>query len=174
MKFFIVLFFVVVLIFGLVVFRGAPYVPSKKRDIKKAFRDVYPLSKDDVLVDIGSGDGIVLREAIRVGAGRAIGIELNPLLVVIAKVLAWRYPTVEVRLADFWLTHLPKETTIVYAFGESRDIEKMAKRIEREVQRVGHPIYFMSYGFELSSRSYEKANTLHFLYRFEPLQGKQA
>lgn len=174
MKILIPFVFAIVLLFGLVVFRGAPYVPSKKRDVKKAFRDVYPLSKDDVLVDVGSGDGIVLREAIRMGAGRAVGIELNPLLVVISKLLAWRYPAIEVRLADFWLTRLPDDTTIVYAFGESRDIEKMAKRVEKESRRIGHTVYFISYGFELSSRKYEKASLLHFLYRFEPLQGKQA
>jgi hypothetical protein len=174
MKIIALVIFIVVLLFGFVVFRGAPYVPSKKRDIKKVFRELYPISNADVLVDIGSGDGVVLREAVRAGAKKAVGIELNPLLVVISRLLSRHTAAVEVRLADFWLTKLPEETTVIYTFGESRDIEKMARRVESEAQRLGRPLYFISYGFALSSRSYEKASTVHFLYRFEPLQGKQA
>ena len=74
----------VVLLFGFVAFTGAPYVPSRRRDLQKAFDELYRLKKTDVLVDIGSGDGIVLREASRRGA-RAIGYELQPLLVLISR-----------------------------------------------------------------------------------------
>ena len=44
----------VVVAMGLVVFTGAPYVPSKRRDIRQALTELYPLGSDDVLVDIGS------------------------------------------------------------------------------------------------------------------------
>ena len=52
--------FVVVLTFGVIVLRGAPYVPSMKRYVKEAFTQLYPLSSKDVLVDVGSGDGVVI------------------------------------------------------------------------------------------------------------------
>ena len=80
-----ILFWAIVIIlcvfFGLVVFRGAPYVPSKKTYINQAFSDLYPLTDKDVLVDVGSGDGVVLRSATKFGA-LAIGYEINPILVI--------------------------------------------------------------------------------------------
>jgi len=78
---------VAILLFGLIVFRGAPYVPSQKRYVRQAFDELYPLGIRDVLVDVGSGDGIVLRLAAERGA-QAIGYELNPLLVIISRWLS--------------------------------------------------------------------------------------
>lgn len=155
-----------VLLFGLTAFRGAPYVPSRRRDIKKVFDELYTLDGGDVLVDVGSGDGIVLREAAKRGAA-AVGYEINPVLVVVSKWLSRRSRRVTVRLADFWLTDLPNETTVVYTFGESRDIEKIARRIQSESTRLGRPLYFISYGFSLRDESsLQKQIGAHFLYRF--------
>ncbi len=90
-----------VVVFGIVVFRGAPYVPSQRRQLAIAFDELYPLGHTDMLVDIGSGDGIVLREATRRGA-KAVGYELNPILVIISKLLSRNDVRVRVELADFW------------------------------------------------------------------------
>jgi hypothetical protein len=155
-----------VLLFGLTAFRGAPYVPSRRRDIKKAFKELYALDDADVLVDVGSGDGIVLREAAKRGAA-AIGYEINPVLVMISKWFSRRSPNITIKLADFWLANLPDKTTVVYAFGESRDIEKIARKVQTESVRLGRPLYFISYGFSLKDESaLEKQVGAHFLYRF--------
>lgn len=160
----------VVLLFGLVVFRGAPYVPSKKRDLERAFDELYPLGETDVLVDIGSGDGVVLRQAAKRGA-RAIGYELNPALVFISKLLARPYaPLITVRLVDFWLTRLPSDVTIVYTFGESRDIRKMYNKVVQEASRLHKTIYFMSYGFSVSTATPVAQNRVAYLYKVSPLQ----
>ena len=136
----------VILAFGFVVFKGAPYVPSRRRDLDRAFGELYPLGVDDVLVDIGSGDGIVLRCASERGA-RAVGYELNPILVYISRFLSRKDPGVSVFIADFWRINLPDDTTIVYTFGETRDIGKMYQKIQTESTRMQKPLYFMSFGF---------------------------
>jgi len=79
--------FAIALVFAAVVAVGAPYVPSKRKDLVDAFDELYPISKNDLVLDIGSGDGIVLREVARRG-GRAVGIEINPILVLISKWLS--------------------------------------------------------------------------------------
>lgn len=159
----------IVLVFGLVVFRGAPYVPSKKRDLKNAFEQVYPLTKDDLLVDIGSGDGVVLRQVAQRGA-RAYGIELNPILVVISRILSRKYgDKVRVRCADFWLTAIPQDTTIVYTFGESRDIAKMYKRVQSEANRLNKSLYFLSYGFSVPGVEAVKNEAAYYLYLLNPV-----
>ncbi|MDB5168066.1 MAG: hypothetical protein JWO55_324 [Candidatus Saccharibacteria bacterium] len=163
----------VVVIFGFVVFRGAPYVPSRKKELIAAFDELYPLSEKDVLVDIGSGDGIVLREAAKRHA-RAIGYELNPLLVIISRFLSRRQPLVETYLADFWFVSLPPETTVVYVFGESRDITKMVNKVADEAQRLKKPLAFISYGFAVPNLMPVKKTGAYYLYQLSPLQIDEA
>lgn len=153
----------IAIVFGIAALRGAPYVPTKRRPLQKAFTELYPISGKDTLVDIGSGDGIVLREAARHGA-KAIGYELNPILVVISKLLS-RNPLISVRLADFWLVTLPKETTVIYTFGESRDIKKMYAKAESTAIAYKKQIHFMSFGFPVPGKKHVKRNESFYLYK---------
>lgn len=148
---------------------GAPYVPSRPADIRRAFDDLYDIGPNDLLVDIGSGDGLVLREAARRGA-RAVGYELNPLLVLISVFTSRRFRGIDTKLANFWKQDFPLSTTIVYVFGESRDIERMARKVQREATRLNRELYLLSYGFEVPGSQYMRKNRSHFLYGFSPLQ----
>lgn len=165
--------FLVVILFGFVVFRGAPYVPSKKGDVARALSELYPIGEADTLVDIGSGDGVVLRAAARRGA-KAVGYELNPLLVVLSRWLSRGYPGVIVYLADFWHAPLPESTTVVYTFGDSRDIAKMANKVAETADLLGRPLTFISYGFAVPGRVPVKQLGPHYLYLIEPLQSDEA
>lgn len=160
---------IAVLAVGFVAFTGAPYVPSKRRDIRRAFTDLYPLGDTDTLVDIGSGDGVVLREASKLGA-HAVGYEIHPVLVAISKWLSRGDSRVEVELANFWRAELPVETTVVYTFGDSRDIQKMYKKIQNEVTRIGRKVAFITYGFDVPGLAPLRTVGAHHLYTIEPLQ----
>lgn len=164
---------ILVVCFGLVVFIGAPYVPSKKRDLAVAFDELYPLSERDLLVDIGSGDGVVLRQAALRGA-RAVGYEINPFLVVLARFLSRRQPRVSVQQANFWRTKLPPETTIVYTFGDSRDIKKMAAKVQADATRLNKSLYFVSLGFAIPGMPVLNQAGAYFLYKIDPLQPLEA
>tara|TARA_B100001245_G_scaffold108033_2_gene78866 strand:+ start:629 stop:1126 length:498 start_codon:yes stop_codon:yes gene_type:complete len=153
----------ITVLFGFVVARGAPYVPTRRKLIDKALTDLYPLSDKDVLVDIGSGDGMVLRAAARRGA-RAIGYELNPVLVVVSKLLS-RSSLVSVRLADFWFVTLPLETTIIYTFGDSRDIKKMYHKAEQTASKHKKNLYFMSFGFAVPGKKPLRRDHSFYLYK---------
>ena len=154
---------------GFVAFTGAPYVPSKRRDVRIAFTELYRLSESDVLVDIGSGDGVVLREASKCGA-TAIGYEIHPVLVVIAWFLSRRDKRVRVQLANFWHVDMPPETTVVYTFGDARDIAKMYGKVQSEASRLGHALQFITYGFDVPGVMPTKAAGAHYLYTVKPLQ----
>jgi 16S rRNA G966 N2-methylase RsmD len=56
------------------------FVPTETEDIEALF-DLAPVSASDVVYDLGSGDGRLVFAALDKGAGRAVGIELNPELV---------------------------------------------------------------------------------------------
>jgi len=159
--------FLVVLLFGLVVFRGAPYVPSHRRFVRLALTKLYKLSSGDVLLDMGSGDGVVLRLAAERGA-RAIGYELNPALVMMSRLLARGNKKIQTRLADFWLIDLPIETTVVYAFVVTRDVAKLERKMQASVDAWGHSVWLITYGAQLKSKQPTEILHAHSLYLFEP------
>ncbi len=159
----------VIIAVGFVAFTGAPYLPSKRRDIRVAFTELYCLSEADTLVDIGSGDGVVLRAARECGA-RAIGYEIHPLLVVVSRWLSRRDSGVEVHLANFWRAKLPEATTVVYTFGDGRDIKKMYTKIQQEASRLKKEISFISYGFAVPDESAIRSVGAYHLYDIKPLQ----
>lgn len=163
----------IVLAFGFVVFWGAPYVPSKKKDLARALDELYPIGKDDVLIDIGSGDGVVLRAAAKRGA-KAIGYELNPILVVISNWLSRRYEGVSSQVANFWHIKLPAETTVIYIFAVSRDIGKLSRKMEAEALRLNKSLKVITYGSEIPNHKPIATVGAHNLYEFTPLQTQQA
>jgi hypothetical protein len=139
----------IIICFGFVVFWGAPYVPTRRKQVSQAFDELYQVKPGDVVVDVGSGDGIMLRAAVKRGA-RAVGYELNPLLVFITKLLSRKEAfNMTVVCANFWRQTLPPETTLVYTFLEKRDIAKMELYLVRQARLRKKPLHFISYGFEL-------------------------
>lgn len=168
-----VIAFIVVLMFGLVVFSGSPYVPSRKKYLKTALTDLYPIDTNDLLVDIGSGDGIVLREAAKLGA-HAVGYEINPILVFISRFLSINQNLIDVRFANFWQAQIPNNTTLIYVFSATRDIEKITKKIQEETNRIGHKICAISYGTKFCGVEHLKDVEAYHLYIFNPLQSSKA
>lgn len=158
---------VFVLAIGFVVFFGAPYVPSKRRELERAFDELYPIGKDDVLVDVGSGDGIVLREAAKRGA-RAVGYELNPIFVALSRWLSRRFAGISVRLGNMWQVIFPPETTVVYAFVVSRDSVKLARKMQKETTHLGRPLMLVTYGADLPGIEPKRRLGAHTLYVFTP------
>lgn len=154
---------------GFSVFTGAPYVPSRSRDIKRMFDELYILKPSDVLIDVGSGDGIVLREASRRGA-KAIGYEINPFLVALSKWLSRKDTRVAVHVANLWVEELPKDTSVIYAFSVQRDNKKLIKKIQKEANRLNKDLFLISYGNELPGVESIRAFEAYHLYQFHPLQ----
>lgn len=156
----------VVLLFCLTALFGAPYVPSRNAELEKAFKNLYPLSKKDTLIDLGSGDGKVLLAAHKYGA-KSIGIELNPLLVIISRLRLRRTKDAKVLCRDFFLYDFPKEITVAYVFGDGRDMPRIVHYIEKQVARVGHPIYLISHAFPTDKYKVEKTYRAYYLYKIK-------
>lgn len=162
----------IILAFGFVVFFGAPYVPSRPRHIELAFDELYTLSTNDTVLDLGAGDGVVLRAATRRGA-RAVGYELNPLLVLAGYFLNRKYPKARLRLANLWRRPFPDDTTVVYLFGDGRDIARLTRLIESEAARLGRTLSVISYGFTLPGHTPAAETSVHFLYKVKALQSEK-
>lgn len=158
----------IVVLIWLSAFFGAPYVPSHRRDVRQLFDNDVPLSSDDVVLDIGSGDGLVLREVSRRGA-RAVGYEIHPFFVAIAKLASLGDGRVRIRWCDAWRTPFPADVTIVYIFGVGRDGRRTARLIQRQTTRLGRGVTVACYGNPLPEVPLLRESGAYYLYRFEPL-----
>jgi hypothetical protein len=152
--------------FCFVVFFGAPYVPTLKSGLADIFA-LYPLTNQDVVVDIGSGDGVILR-ALATKNIRAIGYELNPWLYATSKLISRKDPYVSVHLANFWHAELPSETTVVYAFLNGRYMKKLQTKLQTHVNRTQKPLHFISYGFAMPGQKIVTTHGPMHLYIFQP------
>jgi len=134
-----------------IVFVGAPYVPTRSRDLQLILK-AAGLKKGELIVDLGSGDGRLLVEAARSGY-RAKGYELNPFLVALSW---WRLrnhrTSASVSMADFWLMPLPGDTKAVFVFLAAPFMTRLEKKLEKEAKRLGHDITLVSYGFDFKKR----------------------
>lgn len=161
-----ILFFVTIF-FGLFAFTGAPYVPSKKKDLEDLFTNLYPLKESDYVVDFGSGDGIVMKYVDKYKAG-GLGIELNPVLVLISKIRFRKSKNIRFVCENFYKVELPDETTCIYYFGDDSDFKKVEDKIQGEANRLKKKITLLSYGFDSKTRKASKAHGAFFLYEFKP------
>ena len=99
---------IIIATFLLTIFFGASYVPTYKSDLFKLFETIN-LSKEDIIVDIGSGDGVVLKVANGFNA-KAIGFEINPFLVLISKIKLRKQQNCRIYLKNFWKALHPNFT----------------------------------------------------------------
>lgn len=153
--------------FLLIVFRGAPFVPTRPQDINQLF-SLYTFKKNELLVDLGSGDGRILAAAASRGI-ESLGYELNPFLVWYSRL---KLKPVEqlttVRLEDFWRSQLPQETAVVFVFLASPFMKKLDDKLQAEATRLGHDIVLISYGMKIAHKATEKAAGGYLTYRYKP------
>ena len=62
---------------GATLIRQVPYVPTPQ-DIVDKMLDLAKLTSDDVLYDLGSGDGRIVITAVQKYGAHAVGVEINP------------------------------------------------------------------------------------------------
>lgn len=151
--------------FLLIVLRGAPYVPTHARDIDKLF-ELYAFKHNDVLVDLGSGDGRVLAAAARRNI-KAVGYELNPFLYWYSKIKLRDLDTVQIRLEDFWTSKLPNDTAVVFVFLASPFMVKLDRKLIHEVERLRHDVILVSYGMKIPGKTIEYQAGGLIMYRYE-------
>jgi ubiquinone/menaquinone biosynthesis C-methylase UbiE len=111
------------------------FIPTSFEDIN-GFFDLAPLSPEDVVYDLGSGDGRLLFAALEKGAGRVVGVEINPVPISIAQDLA-RQKGLEDRVkflqADFMEVDLA-EATVVLCYLFTSATTALKPKFERELK----------------------------------------
>lgn len=160
----ILVLIVLILLFGFVVAFGAPYLPTLKKQTEDAL-DLLNLRAGQTLLELGCGDGRVARAAAKRGI-TVVGYELNPVLVLIAKLTTLRYhKLVKIKLANFWTVKLPP-TDGIFVFLLDKYMQKLDKKIVQHVATQGKPLKLLSFTFKVPGRKPSAKNGGLFLYKY--------
>lgn len=156
---------VTVLLFGFVVLFGAPYLPTLQPQTKQAL-DLLDLKPGQTLLELGSGDGRVMRAAAERGL-TVVGYELNPLLVLVSLVVTWRYrKQVTIRWGNFWRAKWPT-TDGVFVFLLDKYMKKLDTKVTQQVARQKRPIKLLSFTFQIPGKSPAKKHQGILLYLYK-------
>ena len=93
--------YVLSIVLVLPITQGALYVSTSRKKIA-AFIDAVPMKAGQRLVDLGCGDGRVLREARRRYGVRTIGYEINPLAYLKARFFSFGHSNIKIKHQNFW------------------------------------------------------------------------
>lgn len=155
---------VIMLVFLIPGLTGAPYVPSQKEQVEKVFTKLYKLNKKDFLIDLGSGDGVVLELAAKHGA-TTLGLEINPILARRTRRKFKNNPQVTIKRCNFYNINFPPETTVIYAYATNLHIKPIYQKIQRESHRLGKSLYLISNAFDHPTAKPLKKLGQHYLYK---------
>ncbi|MEX0748481.1 MAG: hypothetical protein WD467_00795 [Candidatus Saccharimonadales bacterium] len=151
----------VVAAFTLSILRGAPWLPTRSRDAKRAL-ELLDLKPGQTLVDLGCGSGELLLAAARAEL-QTVGYEINPLLWLVAYVRTRPYhQRVKVVLGDYWLRPLPP-CDGVYVFLIDHFMAKLERKLVRELV-PGNKV--VSYIFTLPLQAAVAEDKGLYLYKF--------
>ena len=113
----------------------APWVPTMPEFIE-GFFEFGPLSSFDVVYDLGCGDGRLLFAALEKGAGRCVGIDIDPEKIREAKELAGENK-VEERVAfiegDF-LEQDFSDATVIFCYLFPEAMNALRPKFEKELR----------------------------------------
>ena len=149
--------------------QGALYVSTSRVRIS-AFLDAVPMKAGQLLVDIGCGDGRVLRQVRRRYEVRAVGYELNLLAYVKAKLLCFGRKNIQIRWRNFWTVDL-SDADVVFCYLFPDVMRNLAAKLKSDL-KPGAVV--VSCNFHLPGFSPERVlrpgNSLHndpiYVYRF--------
>lgn len=140
---------------------GAPFVPLLKPEIGPVL-DGLKLRRGETLVDLGCGDGRVLKVAAKRGI-KGIGYEISPLIYLAAKVNCFKYRRlVKIQLANFWRVNLP-EADAVFVFAIGRYMEKLDRFLAGQIKQ---PTKVLSYIYDIPGKVPAKTGRNYFIYHY--------
>src|SRR5512138_630866 len=150
---------------------GLPPVPTKPERIRKALK-LANLQPDEVLYDLGAGDGRVLLIAARDFGARAVGVEVGPIqcawiwLRAVASGLGDR---IQVRWGNFYKADL-HEADVVFLYATSKEVAKLAPHLEQQMKK-GARLVSISADFPDWEPSTFDDRDLIFVYEMPPTEG---
>ncbi|MBU1132005.1 hypothetical protein KKC32_01995 [Patescibacteria group bacterium] len=130
---------------GLIRARGVPYVPLSRRQLQAIEKNIK-LNSDDILIDLGCGDGRVLRMFERQGVKNLSGYEVNFWAYLKSKIInKFTRSKSKIYFKNFKTIDLSK-FNIVFCYLLEGYLARMREQFE---QQLSPGTKIISYGFEI-------------------------
>jgi len=144
------LLLLILLVFGTAAYAGilaAPWVPVWKKDIERILK-LANVKDDDLVYDLGSGDGRVVCGIANNSEAQVVGYEISLIPYIWSKIkirLLGLCKRVEIKYADFLKRDL-SQATVIFCFLTPKAMEKLSPKFRKELKE-GTKI--ISYSFSL-------------------------
>ncbi|UCD81283.1 MAG: class I SAM-dependent methyltransferase [Desulfobacterales bacterium] len=126
------MFYVLCIAAALPATQGALYVSTARARIA-AVVEAVPMKPGQLLVDLGCGDGRILRYTRKNWGVRAIGYEVNLLAYLKARVLSIGLKNIEIRLKNFWSQNLA-DADVVFCYLYPDVMQKLSDKLKGELK----------------------------------------
>jgi len=152
-------------------FYGLPSRPTHPNRIRKALK-LANLQPDEILYDLGSGDGRVLIIAAREFDAKAVGVEIGPVqhafswLRVLYNGIRHR---VRIEAGNFYKSDV-READVVFIYATSTEVAKLASHLEKQM-KPGSRVVSISADFPEWEPSMFDEHELIFIYEMPPKPG---
>ncbi len=126
---------------------GAPYVPTKNKLLKKILSDA-DIKKGDLFMDLGCGDGRIVRFAVEHVGVHGIGVDINPGLIQWArfKTMLKHLKHCEFNVGNILKTDVSK-ADVIYLFLLPKFLHSVVPYLKNECKKG---TIIISHGFELT------------------------
>ena len=171
----IILNIVVIVLFCVLVFliwiawtgaKGAPWIPTPKKNVR-GMLELADVGSNDIVYDLGSGDGRIIIMAAKEFGAKSVGIELDPIRVLWSRLKIRRAKLtnqVKVIKRDFFETDIQEASvvTIYQTIGVNKRIREKLKRELKPGSRI--VTYRLEIeGFDLAKKDDEKSAYLYII-----------
>ena len=141
-------------------FMGSAYVPTKNKEVDAVLKEAR-LKKGQIFMDLGCGDGRVVRQAVKNFKVKGIGIDINPILILICRIKAHfsgligvKFSVENIMNADF------SRADVIYIFLMPKFIEKLAPKLKSQTKKGA---LIISHGFKIIAFNKKLVKTIHHL-----------
>lgn len=143
-------------------FKGAPYVPTSAKIVDEILKEAK-LKKGQIFLELGSGDGRVVRKAVKDFKVNGIGVDINLFLLTFSKLISkiQKIKNIEFRNQDLFKTDL-KKVDVLFLFLIPKTLRKIAPKILKDCKKG---TLVISHGFkldELNKYQIKKIDRKHF------------
>ncbi len=112
---------------------GSPYVPTKKKRVAEILKHAG-LKRGQYLLELGCGDGRLLIEAAKKYGTRGLGIDVNPLVIAKARLLARGVNGIEFKVQNLWNTDMGK-ADVIYLFLMPELLKKLVPTLRKKAKK---------------------------------------
>lgn len=152
-------------------FYGLPSIPTKPDRIRKALK-LANLKPDEIVYDLGAGDGRVLLIAAREFGAKAVGIEVGPIqcaLIGLRIIASGLGDKIQIKWGNYLKADL-SSADVVFMYATSKEVLRSASYLEKQMKQ-GSRLISISADFPEWEPSDFDQQDLIFLYNMPPKRG---